>query len=822
MIRQADPNANVELMAPAPYVSEIKPIAEDFGGEMHDTGAMSGFWTDYLPVIARGSGLPCSLEPGGPATTPEDVRAFFGRWLTEGVDAVDWFIHIGDVVFPEHAVIKAYFDTHLPLLRAIGKSHVPRAEVAFLYSDRCARLTGWPWDFDAGERLESGFWNDQQNEGALRGSFPFDGLTESDFARGNADQYRVIADSNTQILDESQLADIERWIRAGGTFITYGDTGRDSSNGFDSWPISRLTGYQVIGRDIQGVTPPRPVTWVSQSLLSNGPWASGSGGGLRLRPVAPDCQELALWSDGSVAVGSRSLGLGRIIQVGTFDTSGAGGWGGSVRTADLLQRVCDRLGLAREPAVLSSSDRSLIFRHTVSNDGLYDLWTIYREHYPLADPSITTDIVIAAGPALAWCIEVNTGGAYPITTAPAGYRLANIAMAPLDTRMFKTPRADIGAAPLDWFRLQRSWWKGTTPASSMPLPTVDQQSTTDLNSRWAFKPLAVGDDGSAYAPTSIDDSGWEHRALGIWSVEHPGITHGVWRRRFTVPAGWNAGRVSLWCQANYTPASVTRSRVFVDGVLIRDWASDWGSNLVDETVGGSLLPGTEHLIVLDIAAPSSYSLAGPLGGCWLSYLADPQGSIDLSGTWTPYPDGVTPSVPVTLPGTLANALMAEKTFHVDLSLADRAIFTHFTVDLRYSQILDVIVNGHLLESVNHAGYEPLFRLNVTPWIRFGAENRIQIVPKPGGSTAHYLPAATCIVTMIRLDVCDPATATNDFASSPAGAPAGDDGIDGIDGSPGEAGGHPGCGFAGGFAILVTGSLIAWRRRGMRPIPGVEQ
>ncbi len=134
MIRQVAPDQQITLMHPDDYADGIKSLAKEFGGNFHNTGYMSGIWADFLPALMRGAQLPFTLEPGGPASNVSDLRRYLGNWSTEGLQGVDYFIHIGNVMWnPE---IRKEFERQLNLFHLIGKYHSPRAEVASLYSDR--------------------------------------------------------------------------------------------------------------------------------------------------------------------------------------------------------------------------------------------------------------------------------------------------------------------------------------------------------------------------------------------------------------------------------------------------------------------------------------------------------------------------------------------------------------------------------------------------------------------------------------------------------------------------------------------------------------
>src|SRR5262249_47370508 len=97
MIRQVDPNRSIVLMAPNEYVGRIKELAEAYGGEMHDTGAMGGFYVDQVPMLSSASGLPFSVEPGGPPRSLAEYKKMMGLYFSENIQALDYYMHIGDV-----------------------------------------------------------------------------------------------------------------------------------------------------------------------------------------------------------------------------------------------------------------------------------------------------------------------------------------------------------------------------------------------------------------------------------------------------------------------------------------------------------------------------------------------------------------------------------------------------------------------------------------------------------------------------------------------------------------------------------------------------
>ena len=153
----------------------------------------------------------------------------------------------------------------------------------------------------------------------LLASFPVDAVVEDDFGRGNVDSYKVVVDTDTMILDEPLVAQIEKWVRAGGIFVTFGQTGRHTSTAIDSWPISRLTGYAVLRTDVANsainLAPGQPV-------FDHDYWAkTRPASGLALKKAAPECRDLMVWDNGTTAVGMRPLGKGCVFDLGSTPES---------------------------------------------------------------------------------------------------------------------------------------------------------------------------------------------------------------------------------------------------------------------------------------------------------------------------------------------------------------------------------------------------------------------------------------------------------------------------------------------------------------------
>ncbi len=719
MIRQAAPNQQIVLMAPTIYADGIKKVALDYGGNFHDTGFMGGFWADYPASTMRGADLPITVEPGGPAGDVKEWRKQMGLYQTEGVRAVDYFIHVGNIFWkPE---IKADYEANRRQIALMGQSHYAKAQTAVLYSDRIAQLTGYPWGADPNSGLGGGYW-EWNAASVLRGSFSYDGLTQSSFARGEADPYRVIIDSNTSIMEPQMVGEIEKWVRAGGTFVTLAQTGRSTPETPDSWPIEPLTGFRVthIDRlkndgnvDENGPLTIAPDQDVFDKTL-DGVWANG----LHLEKVAPDAKPLLLWPDGTIAAGVRPLGQGFIVQLGAkftgasiFDRIEAGGQPDEARQLrQMLASVLKWRGVAPEAASLGQQADWVLLRPAVTNNGLYDTYTMWNWS---PDTAQTVTLKLDKTPAHAF--EARDGKEMPLTKTATGAQV-ELTLQSYETRVVLTPRGQLASAPLDWFNLQRNWWRGTTAPGAKQLPAPSQRFARNLSENWKFENVGAEADVAPMLAASYDDKAWKTRDLGVWNARELG-NRAVFRKTFAVPGEWKSGKVSLYLTSWFSSSFVGAGRVFLDGREVK------GMNDSPYIAIGlpALAPGTTHTLAVE-ASNNGGVVAGLRGQTWISWEPQAPAKIDLSGTWLVSRDGLKYGDAIPLPGKFDAQFLRRS---VTVPAGYRGKNAVLTVD-GSRELVSVIINGTSVRRHHHKLGER-WSLNLTPWVRFGADNEIQIV-----------------------------------------------------------------------------------------------
>ncbi len=719
-IRQVDPDRPITFMHPDEYSAGIKRICQDYGGIFHNTGYMAGVWADMNALQMNGVDLPTDVEPGSGAVDLPDFRRFMGRWSTEGVQGIDYFIHVGDIFWkPE---IKKYFEQSQNLWHLIGKYHTPKAQLALLLSDRALRLGSFPWGYDANKNLHSGYWAWDLPR-LLLPECHRDALDEGDFETGNASRYRVILDTNTSVMDEGLLTKIEQWVRAGGIFITYAQTGRHTSTQLDAWPISRLTGYAVTHIDEHDengqIRRNRKIALApGQTVFRGEDWnAVGHANGLTLRKTAADCRDLMLWQDGGVAIGLRQLGKGWIIHTGVKFAHDRG----SGNRPAVQRFLGDVLAWANVPRIRASAD-GVLMRHFISNNGLYDVWSMWNER----DKPVTTALVFREGLVPPRAIDVNTGQPLAMQTADGAVKISPLAFEPWETRVVLTPRQELASAPLRWFQLQRNWWRGTM-APAEPIKPLEQRLAIDLTEGWALKTLDEQADAAPLADPKLDDSAWPRRAVGILT-DPPDVRHVVFRRRFTVPAAWNKGRVGLGVRTSEGTTFVNTGRLFLDGKPVTNWLGD---GMVAAEFDGTLKPGTEHVLMIEVKGRTR--LIGVRGSAWLAYKPDPPSRQDLAGEWILSSDGLRygGTDPPAGSGRLEDRPAAGSHRR---RAGDNVVLHALAED---SSIGGVIVNGHRV--VRFRGRTSTeVDLNITPFVRFGQDNELILFASPGKRSIRAL------------------------------------------------------------------------------------
>ncbi len=430
-----------------------------------------------------------------------------------------------------------------------------------------------------------------------------------------------------------------------------------------------------------------------QTLLSNR-WTGHLANGLHLQSMATDTRDALKWPDGTVAVGDRPLGAGRIVTLGA-KFAGQVIWSGG--TPDTLAMFNEELlagaGVPKVQgdAVVTGTTTPLgdasRFRHSVANNGLFDVWTITGP----GTGAQVADLEVRTSTLPTQALDVLTQTKVPLTARAGAAVLPQLHLGTYDTRVYLTAHSDIAHAPLSWFDLQRGWWQGVTTPRAQPYAAAWPNTV-------AFGPKY---------PIGLD-------------TPSTGFTANV-----TVPQTPAGTTTELWMQEWADATFFSAAQVSIDGVLLSSTSSA-GLKGVDAT---TKLAAGSHSISVQLAASTS-KFSGVRGQSWLTLVPPSLGTVDLTGAWTTSLDGFAWNGSTTLPGTWGNAgagiHAARRSVTVPAGWAGKRVVFSARSSSASTGMSDVFVNGHWYPG--NAAWASSSRLDVdiTDAILVGQTNTIEL------------------------------------------------------------------------------------------------
>ncbi len=709
-IREVEPNKPIVSMAPDQYVNQLREIARKYGARFHNTGYMSGFYAEYLPMLMRGAGLPFSLEPGGPAKTLDEFKHQTGLYMISGLNAVHYFIHVGSIYWNEP--IRGYFEQILPALRLLGRQHQQRSDVAELFDSDISALLGYPWMADGNVAYPSGYWSWRFSETLVR-DYPLDGLIPADFGNHLADRYRVIIDANNTVMRPETIAGITAWVKNGGVFIAMPQTGRHTPEAADSWPARELTGFTVksISRYGEGNKPEKQESYSlvkEQNIFDPVAFQREMrGDGVKLEGGA-DTETLWRWQDGTTAIGMRKLGKGAVITVGArlpyYEES----------TRRILVELLK--WTKAEPLALVA-ERPLHPRHYVSNNGLYDVWVLWNTD---AKKSVPYKFVFRDGKARA-LTDILTGKPGAATGE----------LPPKEFKIMTSLRENPAQAPGEWFRVQYNYWQGTdrppVKVEHVALDGADFMAhTLPLDGVWEVRDLSAT---ASVATEFAERRNWRKIELGAWlkDTEVKGDRF-LLRKEVVIPKSWTHGAIHFWATSQYLSGFVGGSvRVYLNGEEIA--APPAGQGLphlpLKVKAGDRVVFG----LLIENRHPRVYGLRGV---CFLSYIPTPTRALDLAGDWEVWRGINAPSALVRAQPGLADGNIRRREVKLPVLGAESRVFLYVEGE---PDILGAMINGHYVRRHHHR-IGGITYLDITPWVKSGTDNEIMIVNWDTNPTAR--------------------------------------------------------------------------------------
>lgn len=569
-IRAGDPDRPMKIMAPHNYIDRTLDLCARYGAYPHDTGGAGAWWGPFTySRYAVTRGIPNSAEEGGVPGNAADLQANLTRYLMMGCDTVDNVGHCS--AYTGDPGKDAWITENRELLRCFGKQDLVQPAVGVLRCGRELRLgisDMYAWDLGRGPLPSVGR------------AFTYAGI--GDLQSGRADRFKVLLDCATTVMSSDEVDLVERYVRQGGTFVAFHNTGMHTPEQAFAWPISRLTGLRV-RNDNRQIGPSDIVFSPTQGLWPKLRGQKLPGWGMVLdwrnedrtgTPVAmqaeaADIEVVATWAgrtDGNIAVAIRKLGKGRVITLGsTFYRKGKDESGRYVEPGTLpyLDELLASLGVPRETIA-----GTLWSEHWRSKNGIYDIYPVAQMD-PKAQPG-TTDVRLARDTPVAALRELSAPQhpSRPVQYADGMLTIPQVEMSAMQTRVFAAPRPDPELGALYWLDVQQRQ-SGRLP----DLPAADRQraicepagDVLALADGWR---MATGDRDTGWtAPADASTVAWKPVRLGSFAAMGlPEESLVQLRREVELPEAWAGQRISLGFDTeNWFWGITWRARLWING-----------------------------------------------------------------------------------------------------------------------------------------------------------------------------------------------------------------------------------------------------------------
>jgi hypothetical protein len=730
-----------------------------YGGSMQDTG----YESSYRPLNSRlgyAAGFYGSCEQAGieniahpAAYAPTLDRRLSWMLINAEGSYKEW--RDPYCYFPVEEQT-GWFTKNARRYQLFGKYLPEKPQIAMLYSSQSALLgyefhSGGDWDLGRGE-LQASHYDHVY-------------VTEDMLAAGVANEYPVLMDTDSMIMSPETIAALRRYVEQGGTFIAVQNSGRHSLLEPDVWPISELTGFKTLTVGKKGTITfesklPIFAGWEGKQFEGEGSaldWKdtqSAKHVSVALAPQAADMVALARWEDGTVAVGMRTLGKGRVLVLGsTFwrygrDLGGTGMWKTDKVEPVFLERLFTDLGVKRTS---DASTPEVYTRKVITKNGLQE-WLLAMN---TTSREMKADVrfAVASAPTQVW--DLNDRTPVPFTYADGWVQIKELAMTPYETRILGVQRGSLAAGLDFWWQEKTRFWTRRTPLTPVvPPPAVDPANPAAVAfDTWRFTAdrdgsLSKSDD---WAQPAFADAAWRTADNEPWNFQFEDLKDyggvGLYRSQpFGVPAGWKNRPLTL----------------NIDGLLGYCWTS------FDLYLNGEKLPTFAHPVrKLDLTGKlksegnvicvkltgkqpgGDYPLSGLLGATlWLQPESIITASVSLlgpwravQGDWVTYQTVAVAAIDrqLTDGGTLKPGVTPVKANHlvrdVDIPAAWRGkqVYLHVVSPMMRSETGAtgltggmVMVNGQarLLDQRPNIPLDQM--VNLTPFLKFGQPNRIEL------------------------------------------------------------------------------------------------
>jgi len=651
-IRSIDPNRPIKMMA-AIDKDLVIPLQEKYGAYGHNTGD-EAFFRPWDKRFGYPRGIPSSGESSGTFGSPFWLKKWIGWFNFTGLNAFDNFYCVQDMMYFANAPVWKEF---LPYLHLANRRDLKKPDIALFWSsrnnrmlERCLPLC---WDLGRGDLQPLGYSYVYTDESGMR-----DGVTND---------YPVIWDCSTNVMQPETVARLKAYVEAGGTFVAHQETGRHTPTERDAWPITDLTGFKV--REIRPMTGTVNILQ-QQSLFTAlaGKSFYNRGSGIdysnynyadkcvALEPVAAGTEVIARYGDGAIAIGLRHLGKGRVIILGSpfwrdsYDKQGIW-WPGEGQCA-FLEDLLHGLGL--KP--LATADTHKVWReHYLANNGTEEYLAMWN---PYPDPVTFSADWTTVHPAQSIYDPKNGQPIAEATFKDTNVHFDKITLAPNETLV---AAAAVTRKPTDalndWFAHYALWYRPSAPGVEIKRPDLPTYKL-DLGNQLEGKQVGESDlaklDLAALSTQAQPDASWS-RNTGFSPDSQktlPDTEHFVFRAVIDLPASWKPGQpyqLNLQTYARFAPyAAIVDAWLNGRQVLTQAKTGGVGYNKLTggafADVGPLLQFGKPNVLVF------TTNKSGFMGDAFLIHYPVPVETLPVTGEWQVQATQDRGLVPASLPG----------------------------------------------------------------------------------------------------------------------------------------------------------------------------
>ena len=384
-MRQADPNAPIEFMAPLRFGQRItNRLMRDWGAFAQFTG--EGVW--YFPWYKRYGklyGYQGTSELAGPYDSVAKARTSSLRVFLAGLD-MHKPVFLAQT-YSRNPEVRQWWLKHKDLFARMGTYDIDMKQPQVLLYRR-TELTEdsfpepfpvidteidkirSPWNYDIGR-------GELQSIGQSYLYIDDDGIED-----GKMDGFKVMFDCGNEIIPEDEVERIAKWVEKGGVFVAYPFTGRNTPLKADAWPMAKLTGSRIKANEtiVRPGKVPKVTFPVGSRFFPSFAGQTIHGAKRRiyqldfaLETVADDAKPILFWEDGRIAATARRVGKGLVVHLGSMFWRGSEDVKGMWNPSDEVERTFLRDLLAavgHSPALVETDDRLVLAQPYRSHDGL--------------------------------------------------------------------------------------------------------------------------------------------------------------------------------------------------------------------------------------------------------------------------------------------------------------------------------------------------------------------------------------------------------------------------------------------------------------------